>query len=109
MVEMRATVKNAQGIHCRPSAVIVKALQGYSGRIRVRQGSDECDPRSIMSLLGMALQKGSELVIEVSGPEEDATCRRLVELFERQFDFAPRKPGEPLPIEVDESRIRDSR
>ena len=33
-----ATIANAQGIHCRPSALIVKEFQGYPGAIRITNG-----------------------------------------------------------------------
>ncbi len=43
MIELPATIRNEQGIHCRPSAVIIKAVKNYDGEIRVISEEGECD------------------------------------------------------------------
>ncbi|MCS6772300.1 MAG: HPr family phosphocarrier protein [Kiritimatiellae bacterium] len=91
---MQAIVRNAAGIHCRPSACIVKAVIGYPGEIRVLSPNGECDPRSIIALISLGLEEGTPVTIRVEGPDEEEQCRRLVELFETHFDFPERKPGE---------------
>lgn len=96
MVELPATVRNAMGVHCRPSAVIVKAATGYKGAITVKTESGECDLRSVMHLIALGLQQGATLTVRVTGPDEDAFCRKLVELFETHFDFPPRAEGEKI-------------
>lgn len=102
MVEKSAIIKNAQGIHCRPSAVIVKEIQAYEGAIRVHSESGDCDPRSIMGLLSLGLQVGAEITLSVEGPDEEAVCSRLKELFETMFDFPPRKEGEDFSVSAEE-------
>lgn len=97
MVEMRATVKNANGIHCRPSAVIAKEVMNYPGDIAVITESGVCDPRSIMALISMGLQQGARVRVRVSGPNESAWCRKLVALFEKHYDFPPRDADSSLP------------
>jgi phosphocarrier protein len=91
MVEKTATIKNANGIHCRPSAVIIKEAQDYGGEIRVTAASGEADLRSVISLLCLGLSEGTCITIRVSGPNEETFCARLVELFETPFDFPPRE------------------
>lgn len=97
MIEMCATVKNANGIHCRPSAVIAKEVMNYPGDIAVITESGVCDPRSIMALISMGLQQGARVRVRVSGPHEAAWCRKLVALFEKNYDFPPRDANLPLP------------
>ena len=96
MAELTATINNEQGIHCRPSAVIVKAVQNYAGEIRVHSGSDTCNPKSIMALLSMGLQRGAEVKISVTGVDEDAVCKQVADLFETQFDFPEQKADEAV-------------
>ena len=93
MTECSATVRNAHGIHCRPSTAIATAVAGYPGRMSVRCADQECDPRSIMELMGLGLEQGEEVRIRIEGPEEEDRCRQLVELFETHFDFPPREAG----------------
>ncbi len=87
MVEMQATVQNMQGIHCRPSAVIVKYVADYEGNILVRGKRGETALRSILELMTLELYPGSELAIQVSGPDEESFCEDIVALFETHFDF----------------------
>ena len=84
-----ATIANAQGIHCRPSALIVKEFQGYPGAIRITNGRGSCDVSSVMQLLSLEMHQGSQVKIEVMGENEAATADRLVELFQTHFDFPP--------------------
>lgn len=106
MVELPAIVCNSAGIHCRPSAVIIKEGMSYPGVIRVTANSRESDLRSVMSLLALGLLQGTDITIRVSGPNEQAFCRKLVDLFQTHFDFPPRAEGEaPISLETLEKSI----
>jgi len=35
MIETKATIRNAAGIHCRPTAEIIKAVIAYGGTVTV--------------------------------------------------------------------------
>ncbi len=87
MTEMRATIRNAHGIHCRPSAVIVKRALVYGGDIVIVGKKGETKLSSILELMSLELFVGSEIKIQVSGENEDAVCKEMVELFETKFDF----------------------
>ena len=84
-----AIIANSQGIHCRPSAVIVKEFMGYAGTIRITNGSGSCDVSSVMQLLSLELHQGCKVKIDVMGADEAAVADRLVELFQTHFDFPP--------------------
>lgn len=94
MIQKDATVKNVQGIHCRPSALIIKSVQAYEGNAVVRAESGEASLQSIMGLLSLCLEKGTSVQVMVDGPDEEVVCTQLVELFETEFDFPPRDEGE---------------
>ena len=89
MQKRTAIIQNAQGIHCRPSAVIVKEVAGYPGRITLRNRNGACDVSSVMQLLSMELHQGSHVSVEVEGETEERVADRLVELLETHFDFPP--------------------
>lgn len=88
--ETVATVRNADGIHCRPSVLIVKAAEGYDGAITVASDLNETNLRSVMSLMTLGLREGDCVTIRVNGPDAADMCRRLADLFETHFDFPPR-------------------
>lgn len=97
MFEMSATIQNAQGIHCRPSAEIVKMTQHYPGTLLVVSDRGQYDPRSVMNLLLMGLEQGDRVILRVSGPDEERFCRDLAAKFETHFDFPPRGQEEAAP------------
>lgn len=88
MFTTTATIANAYGIHCRPSGVISKAMQGYQGKVEIISPDGAvANPTSVLSLLGLGLTCGNTVTIRVDGPDEEATGKKLVELFETHFDF----------------------
>lgn len=89
MEKRNAIIANEQGIHCRPSAVIVKEFMGYPGRILLRNRNGACDVSSVMQLLSLELRQGSHVTIEVEGENEAKVADRLLELLETHFDFPP--------------------
>ena len=90
MVENKAVIQNEAGIHCRPSAILVKEGSAYAGEILVTSASGTCTLTSALELIMLGLEKGAKVDIQVTGPDEEAFARRLVELFETHFDFPPR-------------------
>lgn len=91
MTEREVIIRNEQGIHCRPAAVILKETKDYEGEIRVRTESGEANLVSVMSLLSLGLEHGRKITIHVDGPDEEKVADKLAELFEYNFDFPPRE------------------
>ena len=87
MIEKRATIRNGQGIHCRPSAKIVTEASRWGCDIRVISDGGEADLRSLLALVSLGLQAGSVITIRVVGEDEAVVCDKFVELFETEFDF----------------------
>ncbi len=90
MFETKAVVQNGAGIHCRPSAILVKEGSAYAGEILVTAASGSCDLTSALECIMLGLEQGAEVSIQVTGPDEEAFGRNLAELFETHFDFPPR-------------------
>ena len=89
MFETKAVVKNEAGIHCRPSAILVKEGSSYDGEIRVTAANGSCDLTSALECIMLGLEQGAEVTIQVTGPDEEQYARKLAELFETHFDFPP--------------------
>ena len=90
MFEGKAVIQNEAGIHCRPSAVLVKEGSAYAGEILVTAESGTCTLTSALECIMLGLEQGAEVTIQVTGPDEEAFCKKLVDLFEHHFDFPPR-------------------
>ena len=96
MIEKTATIRNEQGIHCRPSARIVSEALRHSCEMQVISESGVADLRSLLSLVSLGLHVGSIVQIRVSGADEETVCNQFVELFETHFDF-PVQAAEEYP------------
>ena len=90
MVTKSATVRNKAGIHVRPSGVIYGAVNTYPGKITLKSGDFGAGLTNVLALISMGLRQGAQVDISVDGPDEEAICDQLVELFERIYDFPPR-------------------
>ena len=88
MFTITSTVQNGYGIHCRPSGVISKAVQGYKGKVEIK-GPDGsvANPASVLALLSLGLTCGDRVTISVDGPDEEELANKLADLFASHFDF----------------------
>ena len=88
MIEKKTTVNNSAGIHCRPSSVILSEVQKHpDNTIKITCTAGESDLSSILSLLSLGIQCNEEVTIAVEGPDAEALCDKLCELFAYEFDF----------------------
>jgi phosphocarrier protein len=89
MFETTAVVKNEAGIHCRPSAILVKEGSAYPGEILITAPAGTCTLTSALECIMLGMEQGTPVTIQVTGPDEEAYGRKLAELFETHFDFPP--------------------
>lgn len=87
MFEGKAVIQNEAGIHCRPSAILVKEGMSYEGEILIQADSGSCNLTSALECIMLGLEMGAEISIQVTGPEEDIFGPKLAALFETNFDF----------------------
>ncbi len=87
-IERRIRVPNEQGLHARPSALIVKCAAGFEAEIFIRNESNgvEADAKKLMEVMMLAAPQGTELAIEAEGPDAAAAVACLAELVGRGFD-----------------------
>ncbi len=89
MFEAKAVIQNEAGIHCRPSAILVTEGSSYPGEILVTAPTGTCDLKSALECIMLGMEKGTEITIQVTGPDEEAYAVKLAQLFETHFDFPP--------------------
>ncbi len=88
MAEKTVTVKNRDGIHCRPSSAIMNAALEYPDtEFTIKTEKGESDLGSILSLLSLGLQRGDDVTVVTSGNQDQEACDKIAELFEFEFDF----------------------
>jgi phosphotransferase system HPr (HPr) family protein len=75
------------GIHLRPSGVIKKATEGFSGRIILRSVKGESELHSVVDIIIHGLKKNDWVEIKTIGDEDGLMLEKLTRLFETEFDF----------------------
>lgn len=86
MVEATCIVETANGIHARPSALLVETSLKFSSTITLFHGEIEADAKSIMSIMMLTAVHGSEIRIVCDGPDEEDALKEIVSLFESRFN-----------------------
>ena len=69
LIKKKLIVKNRQGLHARPAALFVQIANKFDSRITVKRESEEVNGKSIMGILMLGAEKGSEIIIEIEGDD----------------------------------------
>jgi phosphocarrier protein HPr len=86
MKQRTVTIRNRAGLHTRPAATIVKKASQYRSEFTIIKSGYRINGKSIIGVMTLAAEQGSELVLEFEGPDEDAAADDIAEYFERGFD-----------------------
>lgn len=79
------TIENSSGLHARPAQQFVQAAQQFSSEIKIGNGEQKVDGKSILGLMTLALGKGTTVTIEANGEDEQRAVDSLVKLVESKF------------------------
>lgn len=81
MAERRVVVGSTIGLHARPAAAFVRAAARLPVKVRVaKDGRDSVDATSILSVLGLDVRGGEQIVLSAHGPGADAALDELVQV-----------------------------
>ena len=85
MIKTKIKIINRLGLHARASAKFVATAAKFQSYIDVSKGSQTVNGKSIMGVMMLAASQGTELVLEIEGPDEDAMNESLVHLINNFF------------------------
>lgn len=85
VIERRVRIVNELGLHARPAAEFVKLASKFKSEIRVRRDDMTVNGKSIMGVMTLAAEQGSELVITADGGDAEEAVKALVALVESGF------------------------
>jgi len=83
--ERVATVRSQHGLHARPAAVFVRTATGFRSQIEVLAHGKTANAKSIISVLGLGVNRGDAIVIRAVGEDALAAVRTLAELAEKEL------------------------
>ncbi len=83
--ERRVQIVNKLGLHARPAAEFVKRANQFTADVWVKKEDMEVNGKSIMGMMMLAAECGSEIVIRATGDDAAAAVTDLVSLIESRF------------------------
>ena len=89
ILSRQAVVTNPQGIHARPADLFVKLAKQFQARVEVVCRRQRVDGKSILDILTLAAEKGTELTLEASGVDAAEALEALGKLIESDFGENP--------------------
>lgn len=85
MIEEVLKIINKHGLHARPAAQFVKVAGKYNSDIKVIKDGLEVNGKSIMGIMMLAAEPGSEITLLVEGEDEQEAFDALNELISQKF------------------------
>ncbi len=81
MQEFRYVITDEIGIHARPAGLLVKEAKGFDSKITLEANGKSADATRLMSVMGMGVKQGTEVVIKAEGPDEKAAAAKMEEFM----------------------------
>lgn len=81
----QVTVVNPQGLHLRSAHTIAQLAQQYKSDIRVVRDETQADGKSVLSLVTLVAEQGTELTLEAAGDDASDALDALEKLFADGF------------------------
>jgi len=82
MIAEKIIIRNEVGLHARPAAQFVKAAEHYKSNVRLCKDDIWVNGKSILGILTLAAEHGSEIILEVTGPDEQDAYNELKGVLE---------------------------
>lgn len=85
MITRTATICNKLGLHARAASHLVRTAQEFGAQISIRNGTQQANGKSIMSVLMLQATIGTEVSIEAEGDDAERAVEAIVKLIEDRF------------------------
>jgi len=85
MQQREVEIVNKLGLHARASAKLTQLAGKYQCEVWLARNGRRVNAKSIMGVMMLAAAKGTSVVVETSGADEDEAMQALVELISQKF------------------------
>jgi len=85
MIDQVLKIQNQHGLHAWPAAQFVKIAGQFDSDIKVIKDGLEVNGKSIMGIMMLAAEPGSEIRLIIDGKDEQQAMEALKELFDNNF------------------------
>jgi phosphocarrier protein len=85
MTERTVEIVNKNGLHARPAAEIVKLSAKFQCDITITRDDLEVNGKSIMGVMMLAAEFGSNIVVRANGPDAEQAVSAIADLVAAKF------------------------
>ncbi|MCM8596067.1 HPr family phosphocarrier protein [Accumulibacter sp.] len=85
MVRTEAAILNKLGLHARASAKLTQLASSFASDVWMEKGARRINAKSIMGVMMLAAGKGSTVVVETEGTDEQAANEAILGLIAARF------------------------
>lgn len=85
MVRAEIEISNKLGLHARASAKLTQIAGSYNSEVWLEKGPRRINAKSIMGVMMLAAGKGSTIVVETDGSDEQQALEAILKLIADKF------------------------
>jgi len=86
MLQQEVEIINKLGLHARASAKLTQVAGRFKSNVWVSRSGRRVNAKSIMGVMMLAAAKGSTLVVETDGPDEQEALDAVSQLIASRFE-----------------------
>jgi len=80
MVKEKIVIKNASGLHLRPTGVLCNEAIKYKSSVKFQSRNNLTNAKSVLSVLGACIKSGDEVEFICEGPDEEEALAAIIAL-----------------------------
>jgi phosphocarrier protein HPr len=85
MIQKEIEIVNKLGLHARASAKLTQLAAKFQSEVWMARNKKRVNAKSIMGVMMLAAGKGSTIMLEAEGPDEQECFAALAELIQNKF------------------------
>ena len=85
MHQREVEIVNKLGLHARASAKLTQLAAKFQSEVQISRNGRKVNAKSIMGVMMLAAGKGSKIMLEVDGPDEEEALSAICALIGDNF------------------------
>lgn len=78
-------ILNVLGLHARPAMLLVQSITRMECEVTIEKDGVSADAKSIMGVLTLAAEQGSEIQVRAEGPDAEEAVQAIEKLILEKF------------------------
>ena len=82
MQKQKSVIRNASGLHLRPTGILCNEAIKYKSTVKFQSGNTLTNAKSVLSVLGACIKSGDEVEFICEGPDEEEAMAAMIRIIE---------------------------